>query len=436
MKKLTVAMVFVCMVALIGCASLAQEKAASPLWQAGNVRDKIVVCSDIHLGIEDAYSETVGNRRYFVEFLERLATTTDVRELVIDGDFLDEWYLPLSYVETDRAEFYKAVIENNPRVFEAIGDVIASGIKVVYVVGNHDMSVDAGMIRALVPGLVVETDRPGVGVYITGDRNEIAIEHGHRYDVYSAPDTITNKAITKGQTLFPTGYFYARYAADWVISGKPSFVADIPVITDVPDKKTNEDQFFAYAYYRTLATEFSRITLGNKFGDKIFNIRIDGYDGTYSVQDMFPVLNDKGEISAPMLFPNYQRTWDARQDANGVKVKTNFGEAVMGALGGGYFEKQARMQYSVDKAGSETEVVVFGHTHIPEFHEYGGNRYYINTGTWIDHNTNYKDKDGSLLSRTFAVITTGTSDTVDIYQYREDGSLRDMKEQFLADGMK
>lgn len=137
-----------------------------------------------------------------------------------------------------------------------------------------------------------------------------------------------------------------------------------------------------------------------------------------------------------MLFPNYQRTWDARQDANGVKVKTNFGEAVMGALGGGYFEKQARMQYSVDKAESETEVVVFGHTHIPEFHEYGGNRYYINTGTWIDHNTNYKDKDGSLLSRTFAVITTGTSDTADIYQYREDGSLRDMKEQFLADGMK
>lgn len=270
--------------------------------EGGDVRDKIVVCSDIHLGIEDAYSETVGNRRYFVEFLERLATTTDVRELVIDGDFLDEWYLPLSYVETDRAEFYKAVIENNPHVFEAIGDVIASGIKVVYVVGNHDMSVDAGMIRALVPGLVVETDRPGVGVYITGDRNEIAIEHGHRYDVYSAPDTITNKAITKGQTLFPPGYFYARYAADWVISGKPSFVADIPVITDVPDKKTNEDQFFAYAYYRTLATEFSRITLGNKFGDKIFNIRIDGYDGTYSVQDMFPVLNDKGEISARCSF--------------------------------------------------------------------------------------------------------------------------------------
>jgi hypothetical protein len=168
--------------------------------------------------------------------------------------------------------------------------------------------------------------------------------------------------------MLPPGYWYARYAADWVIAGKPSFPPDIPAITTVPDKTKDRDQYYAYAYYRTLAVEFTRITLGNAFSDKIFDIQVDGYNGTYSLQDLFPVLNNDGKITAPLLYPNYQRTWDARQEANGVKVKSDFGEAALGALGGAYFEKQARMQYDVDKTESPVEVVSFGHTHIPEFY--------------------------------------------------------------------
>ena len=413
---------------LMGCVTAhKQEGTREPLWEAGTERTKIVVLSDIHLGVDDAYAEIVENKPYLIEFLNRIATTTDIREVVLNGDVLDEWYLPLSYVETDRDAFYRKVIDNNAEVIKAFGQIMDSGIKVVYVVGNHDMSVEGAFIEKVIEGISVCSDRLGLGLYRTGDCNEIAIEHGHRYDVFSAPDTITNAHFVAGDTMFPPGYFYARYAADWVIKNKPSFRAELPEITTVPDRATDPDQFAAYAYYKVLATEFNRITLGNAFDEKLFDIRIDGYDDTYSVQDMFPVLNEKGEISAQVLYPNYQRTWEARQAANGVKVQASFAEATLGSLSSTYLESQARAQFALDKPESDTSVVLFGHSHIPELHAYGNGRFYANTGTWIDHNTNFQDTDGSPLSRTFAVITTNDTDIVELYQYCTDGTLRDMQ---------
>ncbi|KAF5032763.1 hypothetical protein DSECCO2_613740 [anaerobic digester metagenome] len=423
----------------IGCTTLSKQDAAGsagvqPLWDAGSTRDKIIVVSDLHTGFEDAYAEILENRPYLIEFLQRIAVTSDVREVVLNGDILDEWFLPLSFVEIDRAEFYRKNIENNKDLVDAFKDVMDAGINLVYVVGNHDMSVNVQYIEEAIPGMKVCSQHLGVGLYRTGDRNEIVIEHGHRYDVFSAPDTITNAHLTNGPTMFPPGYFYARFAADWVLKGKPAYRASLPVIETVPDRVNDPDQFGAYAYYRTMETVFKNITPTDGFGDKLLDMRIDGYNDTYSIQDLYPVRNEQGEISAPVLFPNYQRTWDARQTANGVHVKSSFSEAALGALDSKYFESQARAQFEVDNAQSDTSVVIFGHTHVPLFYDYGNGHYYVNTGTWIDHNTNYKEKDGSLLSRTFAVVTTGPSSTaIDIYQYQKDGRLRDLKSQLIAD---
>lgn len=396
-------------------------KVGAPLWEAGGKRDKIVVVSDIHLGIEDKYTETLKNLPLLIDFLQRVQNTRDVRELVIDGDFLDEWFLPVYYPSyTDQKQFYKGIIDNNQDVFNELNKVIESGVKLVYVPGNHDMTLEADVLQEAIPKLIQARDATGLGRYQTGDRNEIVIEHGHRYDVFSAPDTVTNKELCGNQdTILPAGYIYARYAATWVLEGRPSVKKDLPVITDIPDK-SDTDQYGAYLYYALLKNISERMTPNEDLNEKIFDLHISGFNDAYTYLDFYPAKQADGTISAPVLYKNIQRTWEERQKINGVKVPVSFIEALAGANDWSYYAKQAKAQY-LDNPDEKVDVVVFGHTHVPEYHDMSDGKYFLNDGTWIDHNTDYPQA-----TRTFAVITTADKDTASLYQYGEDGSVVDI----------
>ncbi len=391
------------------------------LWDAGDTRDKIVVISDLHLGIDDSYTEMVENRPLLIDFLQRLQSTTDVRELVIAGDFLDEWFLPVYYPSyTDQSQFYKDVIANNQGVIDELNNVIDSGIKLVYVTGNHDMTLEADVLQEAIPNIVQARDAKGLGAYYTGDREEIVIEHGHRYDVFSAPDTVTNAELCGNEdTILPAGYFYARYAATWVLEGRPTVEKDLPVVTDVPDK-TDADQYGAYIYYSLLKDISTRMTPNEGLDEKIFDIHISGFDDAYTYLDFYPAQQADGTISAPVLFTNIQRTWAERQTINNVKVPNSFIEAVAGTLNWDYFFGQAKAQY-LENPDENVDVVVFGHTHVPVYKDAGNGKYYLNEGTWIDHNTDYPDA-----TRTFAVITTGDKTTAGLYKFTENGSITDI----------
>ena len=411
----------------IGCSSNTgasvsdAPEGVAALWEAGGTRDKIVVISDIHLGIDDSYTEMVKNRPLLIEFLRHLQSTTDVRELVIAGDFLDEWFLPVYYPSyTDESQFYKDVIANNQSVIDELNNVIDSGIKLVYVPGNHDMTLEAGVLQEAIPNIVQARDTKGLGAYHTGDRNEIVIEHGHRYDVFSAPDTVTNAELCgNDDTILPAGYFYARYAATWVLEGRPTVEKDLPVVTIVPDK-TDTDQYGAYIYYSLLKGISSRMTPNESLDEKIFDMHIAGFDDAYTYLDFYPAQQEDGTISAPVLFKNIQRSWAERQTLNNIKVPNSFIEAVAGALDWEYYLGQAKKQY-MDNPDESVDVVVFGHTHVPEYQDMGDGRYYLNDGTWIDNNTDYPDA-----TRTFAVITTGNKDMAALYRFTEDGSIIDI----------
>jgi len=396
-------------------------KAAEALWNAGSTRDKIVVISDLHLGIDDRYTETINNIPFLIDFLKRLQSTKDVRELVIAGDFLDEWFLPVYYpVYTDQNKFYKDVIANNQDVIDELNKVIDSGIKLVYVIGNHDMTLEAEVLQQAIPKIVQVSDAKGLGAYYTGNRNEIVIEHGHRYDVFSAPDTVSNAELCgNNDTILPAGYFYARYAATWVLEGRPVVEKNLPIVTNIPDK-TNVDQYGAYIYYALLKDISKRMTPKEALDEKIFNMHIAGFNDSYTYLDFYPAQQKDGAISAPVLFKNIQRTWDERQKVNNVKVKNTFIEAVSGAINWSYYFTQAKMQY-LENPNEKVEIVVFGHTHVPAYLKTTGGSYYINSGTWIDHNVDYSDA-----PRTFVVITTGDKDTATLNCYMEDGSIKDI----------
>lgn len=410
----------------VGCAPntpVSSENApedVAALWAAGGVKDKIIVISDIHLGIEDQYTETLENRPLLIEFLQRLQKTTDVRELVIAGDFLDEWYLPVYYPSyTDERQFYKDVIANNQTVIDELNRVMDNGIKVVYVPGNHDITLEADVLQEAMPKIAQARDADGLGAYYTGDRNEIVIEHGHRYDVFSAPDTVTNAELCGNEdTIFPAGYFYARYGATWVLEGKPKVEKNLPVVTDVPDK-SDADQYGAYIYYSILKDITTRITPNEGLDEKIFDMRIAGFNDAYTYLDFYPTQQKDGTISAPVLFKNIQRTWDERQQLNNVKIPNSFVEAVAGTLSWEYFFNQAKTQY-LKNPNENVDVVVFGHTHGPKLQGVGNEKYYVNSGTWVDN------IDHPEATKTFAVITTGEKDMAALYRYEQNGSVTDI----------
>ena len=412
----------ICVLMILSIAALTETaNGLKPLWEANDTRNKIAVISDIHLGIDDSFAENVANKEYLLQFLKRLQATADVRELVIAGDFLDEWYLPLNYpAYSDSAEFYRKVIANNQNVMDALKGVMSAGIKLVYVPGNHDMLLESGILDEALPGIVQARDVRGLGAYYTGDRNEIVIEHGHRYDVFSAPDTLSNAALCgNGDTILPAGYFYARYATSWVIEGRPSVKKDLPVVSIVPEK-TDTDQYGAYIYHSLLKNISARMTPNESLDQKIFDVRIAGFNDAYTYLDFYPAQQEDGTISAPVLFKNIQRTWAERQTLNHIKVPNSFLEAVSGTLDWEYYFKQAKAQY-LENPNENVDVVVFGHTHVPTYRDIGSGKYYINDGTWIDHNTDYPDA-----TRTFTVITTGDKDTAVLFKFMEDGSVNNI----------
>lgn len=402
--------------------------AAVHLWAPSGSADKIVVLSDLHLGIDDRYSETVKNRALLLNFLEQIEVMPDVREVVINGDFLDDWYLPLAYPRyDDPAKFYRQLIANNQTVVDALNRLIKKGIKLVYVPGNHDMLLESGILDEVLPGIVQARDAKGLGAYVTGDRQEVLIEHGHRYDVFSAPDSVSNKELCpNGETLLPPGYFYARVAASWVLQGRPVIKKIYPVITDIPDPVTNPDQYGAYLYYNVFSSEFARLTQIEGFEEKVFDLGIACFDGSYSIQDFYPVQQQGGTISAPLLYKNFQRTWDERQKRNQVAVKNSFAEAAAGTLSPDYYFEQAKKQY-LQNPDKSIDVVVFGHTHLPDMRTVGG-KTYVNEGTWIDHNSVYLNA-----ARTFSVITTGPQTEAAIYEYMSDGTIVDISKQVSKD---
>ena len=404
----------------MGCKGKNDANKIAALWEVGATRNKVVVISDIHLGIEDIYTETLKNRPLLINFLKRLQKTSDISELVIAGDFLDTWYLPVYYPQyTDENKFYQDVIANNQTVIDEFNNVIASGIKLVYVPGNHDMTLEADILQTAIPDIIQARDVKGLGAYYTGDRNEIVIEHGHRYDAFSAPDAFSNKELCgNDNTILPAGYIYARYGATWVLEGKPEVAKNLPVISTIPDEN-DIDQYSAFVYYNILKDISNRITPNEGLEEKIFDIRVAGFNDTYSYLDFYPTLQGDGTISAPVLFKNIQRTWDARQNANNVKVKSSFIEAALGAIDLNYFYEQAKIQY-LQNTNENVDVVVFGHTHVPSYKTDTNGKVYLNAGTWVDNNTDSK------VTRTFAVVTTGTTNNYNIYQYTDTDSISDI----------
>lgn len=388
--KLIAAIAFICL--LSSCTKADDMKLNYPFSNGTKERNLIVVISDIHLGADLSYAECNKNLRSLELFLNEVKWSRNVKELVIAGDMLDEWFIPATvdiYQGKGQADYVERIATANKGVINAFNSIIKEGkILVTYIPGNHDLTITSENVNRILPGINQARDAvQGLGTYYPADLPQIAIEHAHRYNFFCAPDPISNQDIAPG-TITPPGYFFTRIGVYSFVNNFPPAVDVIPAVTLNASGSTSQNMLFIYwnVWSRTL----EKYTIPNKFDEKIIVTNMDGFKGAYSVNDILPYQNTPGGVIDVKLYRGIQDTWDQRQAHNNVAVDIPVSQAIANAAKAGESDLQARNQYFLNPQ-SDARIVIFGHTHDPKIiasnNHKGQKSIYANTGTWIDHNS-------------------------------------------------
>ena len=363
----------------------------NPFSNGENERNMMVIISDLHLGADLNYAEFKNNLPSLEKLLKQIKAAPDVKELVIAGDLLDEWFVPATvntYQEKDQADFVRRIATANKGVFDAMNSIIQEGkILVTYVPGNHDLTITAANIESVLPGINQARDAVlGLGTYSPVDYPAIAIEHGHRYNFFCAPDPISNQVIAPG-TILPPGYFFTRIGALCVIQGRPSAGDILPVVTQ--NISGGESQDLLFRYWKTWDMSVKMFPITNKFNEKIILTNVGGFTGNYSVNDLVPYQSSTGGVINVNLYNGIQDNWEARQTLNNVPTHITTAEAIDSVNSATYTDYLAKLQYFLNP-NSDKRIVVFGHTHDPKIGAPNNldNKkcIYANSGTWIDNN--------------------------------------------------
>lgn len=134
--------------------------------------ERVVVISDVHLDQwpDDLPGEHQAKRRAFLDFLDwvsQMGREDRVGRFVIVGDLID---VP--------QKDHRPLLPTYDDVYAGLQKVISAGVKLGYVIGNHD----AGLV-----GLNLDLQRLGVRIgypylVVRTDDSQFAVEHGHLYD--------------------------------------------------------------------------------------------------------------------------------------------------------------------------------------------------------------------------------------------------------------
>lgn len=363
----------------------------------------LVVMGDIHLGADSSYAEIKANLIPLQKILQQIQTSPNVKELILNGDVFDEWFVPANvdtYQGKDQADFMQRIAATNSGVINILNAIIQDKkILVTYVPGNHDLTITAKNVDSILPGIHQARDpQQWLGIYVPTDYPKIAMEHWHRYDLFCAPDPIDNQDIASG-TILPPGYFYTRIAVLHLLQ-EPTVPGDTPP-SITQNTSWSVSQKVAFLYWNIWNRTLNTYPIANTFDERIIVTNINGFTGSYAVNDILPYQTTSGGTISMKLYSGIQDTWEQRQTLNNVAIHTPVLQAIANAGNGKALDEEAKIQYFLNPA-SDKRIVIFGHSHQPKIitsqNASGEKSIYANDGTWIDHNPL-----GS--GRTFVVIT-------------------------------
>lgn len=409
--------------------------------ELNGARSLIVCISDIHMGdartIAGGYNLFEKNKAAFVDFLNQIRLAPNVKELVIAGDMLDEWIGPMENEPLNgmtEAGFVDSIAAANPTVIDAINNIIQDGqIKVTYIPGNHDLLETAEDLERIFPGVSQARDAKGLGAYTPVDHPEIVIEHGHRYEFFCAPDPVSNRSITKTESIMPSGFFFARVAYSSLIKRATTSITVLPAIT-INAADRSQYLYSLYWEFWNATLTINPVSVG--LDDKVLKTGIDGYTESYAISDLVPTFNNGNGPVEMNLYQGVMDTWDERQTINQTPVKYDVQKAISDELAllkydFRVFDAQSEKQYFKNPA-SNKRIVVFGHTHagcVKLFRNLNKQQtIYANTGTWQTM------KESVFTPMSFVVITPQkTSDStlefVTLYQYSQSGQITKLPNQ-------
>ena len=410
-------MMALCLICLSGCG----------VTEEADKRTEIAVISDLHLYVDDSYSRTDFNKQTIVDFLSMIRESESVAELVINGDMIDEWVIPMDYTITSLADLDDKIVENNRDIVDAVNAIIADGaIQVTYIPGNHDMTFSEEEAERIFPGINQVRDAEGLGTY-TALNGEAAIEHGHRYNFICGPDPISNKDLTgSGSSILPCGYFLTRIAVTSALEGAAGTPSAIPMISQ---DQADATQTAYYAYNMGLAAILSQLPLSESLSDAVIKTNFDGYTDTYAIGDLLPYQDENGEVKIN-LYDGVIENWTERQTQNQVAVPLDVMTALMNAGSNDFTDSLAQTEYL--DGGSTARIVVFGHTHAAKIttseNSAGEKVIYANSGSWRDSAPDYP-------LNTYLIITPATDASAavaSLYQYLEDGTSELLQQEDLG----
>ena len=436
----------------------------------------IIVISDLHMTDKRALEGTIipstpqynnipfsslsKNKEKILQFIDWVIENKSwISEIVINGDFFDEWAVPMQLNVIDSYEnesnFVKAIANANQDIIQGLKDIFEEGIKITSVPGNHDMGVTKEDYQEIFDGCVdyITTydkegkteDTKGLGTYypkyfakktdstqssdgITRSSSSektlfdditglIAIEHGHRYDFWNCPDLYSNRVTNNDQlcdgnkvegittqTILPIGFYVNRMIISQNL--KENYSASRS-IANIDLEFTNEDYVYTsptgdkiHSVYKNCWTALKTSNLISSDINYLYN-DIDGFSGTYLTADYIPAKNDTRKI---YIKAEYDSTWEAIKLLNNVADpyadNLSYYNSATNMVFKSKLDESAKTQYF--DLDPEVQVVVFGHTHNPKLQTYNDkNHIYTNTGTWVDDT-----KNGS----TFVVITPYVED--------------------------
>ena len=207
-------------------------------------------------------------------------------------------------------------------------------------------------------------EHDGTGVYYP--EPGIALEHGHNYDLFNAPDPLTIEG-----SILPPGYFVTRvYATGNLINSQKS-----PI--QIPEE-ISENQADELIYTMGWGAAMIAINIPNiQYNEPQIITGVDGYSELYSP-------DSARDIYTKTIGPN----WEQRQTSNGVYKHEDFLTAELNGLG--TLELSAIFQYF---RPNRAKIVVFGHTHKAMISKsvWTTPKIYANSGTWINEEYLHKD---------------------------------------------